>query len=87
MRIFQKLRALRAFEKQDLDFFGTAEDHHLIGEIGYHQAKGKPITLKQLLLLDAGSIATVQRRLRRLKNLDLVQHRRVGTVAARSNSR
>jgi len=78
MRLFQKLRALRAFEKQHLDFFSSVEDHHLIGEIGYHQTKGKPITLKQLFLLDVGSIATVQRRLRRLKNLGLVQHRRAG---------
>src|ERR1700694_3047484 len=79
MRLFHKLRALRAFEKQHLDFFSTVEDHHLIGEIGYHQAKGKPIALKQLFLLDIGSIATVQRRLRRLKNLGLVQHRRAGS--------
>ena len=76
MRLVEKLRALRAFEKQYLDFFSTVEDHHLIGEIGYHQSKGKPLTLKQLFLLDVGSIATVQRRLRRLKELGLVQQRR-----------
>lgn len=76
MRLFEKLRALTAFEKQRLDFFGTVEDHHLVGEIGYHQARGKPLTLKQLFLLDVGSVATVQRRLRRLKELGLVQHRR-----------
>ena len=79
MRLFEKLRALRAFEKQHLDFFSTVEDHHLIGEIGYHQAKGKPLTLKQLFLLDVGSVATVQRRLRRLKDLGLVQHRRAAS--------
>lgn len=76
MRLFDKLRARSAFEKQRLEFFGTVEDHHLIGEIGYHQATGKPLTLKQLFLLDVGSVATVQRRLRRLKELGLVQHRR-----------
>ena len=76
MRLFEKLRALRAFEKQYLDFFSTVEDHHLIGEIGYYQSKGQPLTLKQLFLLDVGSIATVQRRLRRLKELGLVQQRR-----------
>jgi DNA-binding MarR family transcriptional regulator len=76
MRLFEKLRALRTFEKQYLHFFSTAEDYHLIGEIGYHQVKGKPLTLKQLFLLDVSSIATVQRRLRRLKELGLVQHRR-----------
>jgi DNA-binding MarR family transcriptional regulator len=79
VRQFEKLRALRAFEKQYLDFFSTVEDHHLIGEIGYHQAKGKPLTLKQLFLLDVGSVATVQRRLRRLKELGLVQHRRAAS--------
>jgi DNA-binding MarR family transcriptional regulator len=76
MRLFEKLRALRAFERQHLNFLGTVEDHDLIGEIGYHQAKGTPLTLKQLFLLDVGSVATVQRRLRRLKALGLVQHRR-----------
>ena len=35
---------------------------------GYHQPKGKPLTLKQLFLLGVGSIATVQRRLRRLSS-------------------
>src|ERR1700694_5989856 len=79
MRLFEKLRALRAFEKQQLDFLSTVEDHHLIGEIGYHQGKGKPLTLKQLFLLGVGSIATVQRRLRRLKDLGLVQHRRAAS--------
>lgn len=79
MRIFEKLRALRGFEKQHLDFLSTVEDHHLLGEIGYHQAKGKPLTLKQLFLLDVGSVATVQRRLRRLRELGLVQHRRAAS--------
>jgi DNA-binding MarR family transcriptional regulator len=79
MRLYEKLRALRGFEKQHLDFLGTVEDRHLIGEIGYHQAKGKPLTLKQLFLLDVGSIATVQRRLRRLKALGLVQQRRAAS--------
>lgn len=76
MRVFEKLRALRAFERHHLKFLGTVEDHRLIGEIGYQQRKGKPLTLKQLSLLDVGSIATIQRRLRRLKKLGLVQHRR-----------
>lgn len=76
MRVFERLRALRAFEAQHLLYVRTGGNHHLIVEIGYHQAKGKPLTLKQLFLLDFGSIATVQRDLRRLKELGLVQHRR-----------
>ena len=76
MRVFERLRALRIFEKQQLGFLRTIEDHNLVREIGYHQAEGKPLTLKQLFLLDVGSVATVQRRLRRLKQLGFVgQHR------------
>jgi DNA-binding MarR family transcriptional regulator len=76
MRVFERLRALRAFEVQHLLFLRTGGNHHLIVEIGYHQAKGEPLTLKQLFLLDFGSIATVQRDLRRLKELGLVETRR-----------
>ncbi len=79
MRVFERLRALRAFENQHLLFLRTGGNHHLIVEIGYHQAKGKPLTLKQLFLLDFGSIATVQRDLRRLKELGLVQRRRAAS--------
>ncbi len=74
MRQFEKLRATRTFRRQHADFFDTLEDHHLIGEIGFHQAKGTPLTLKQLFLLDIGSISTVQRRLRKLKARGLVAH-------------
>src|SRR4029077_19470732 len=79
MRLFERLRALRTFEKQHLEFLSSVEDHQLIVEIGYHQAKGKPLTLKQLFLLDVGSVATVQRRLRRLKGLGLLQQRRAAS--------
>jgi DNA-binding MarR family transcriptional regulator len=76
MRVFERMRALRAFENQHLLFLKTGGHQHLIGEIGHHQAIGKPLTLKQLFLLDVGSIATVQRHLRELKKLGLVDHRR-----------
>ena len=76
MHVFQKLRALSAFERDHLNFFSSAEDPHLIAEIGSCQAQGSPMTLKQLLLLDVGSLATVQRRLRRLTELGLVHHKR-----------
>jgi len=79
MRQFEKLRALRAFRKEHADFLGTQEDRHLVAEIGYHQAKGKPLTLKQLHLLDIGSIATVQRRMRKLKSLGLVKQRQAAS--------
>jgi len=76
MGIFDRLRALREFERQHLGFVETLEDYNLIREIGYHQARGSPLMLKELFLLDAGSVATVQRRLRRLRELDAVQLRK-----------
>lgn len=79
MRVFERLRALRAFEHQHLHFLSWGGDHRLIGEIGHHQANGKPLTLKQLFLLDVGSVATVQRHLRRFKNLGLVHHGRAAS--------
>lgn len=76
MRVFQRLRVLRDFERSHLGVLETVEDHNLVREIGYHQARATPLTLKQLFLLDTGSIATVQRRLRRLRQLGVVQQRR-----------
>ena len=76
LSIFRALRAIRAFEKRELPFLETLEDRDLVVEIGYHQAAGVPVTLKQLFLLDIGSVATVQRRLRRLRRLGMVQQRR-----------
>jgi DNA-binding MarR family transcriptional regulator len=79
MRLFGLMRSLRAFEQEHIALFGTLEDHRLLNEIGFHQANGNPITLKHLFLLDVGSIATLQRRLKRLKELGLVQDRRVAS--------
>jgi len=41
-------------------------------EIGYHEELGRPLTLKRLFLQNIGSVATVQRRLSRLKRLGVV---------------
>lgn len=74
--VFRVLHELRAFERRHFRFLETLEDHDLVREIGWHQAEGKPLTMKQLFLLDVGSVATVQRRLRRLRRLGLVLQRR-----------
>lgn len=65
----------RAFEKRHLGFLRTLADRDLVCEIGYRQHE-RPMTLKEALLLGVGSVATVQRRLRRLRHLGAVQHRR-----------
>jgi DNA-binding MarR family transcriptional regulator len=74
--IFRALRSLREFEKEHFSVLRTLEDYNLVREIGYYQAEGRPLTLKQLFLLDVGSSATVQRRLRRLREAGVIQQRR-----------
>jgi len=79
MHIFERMRAFRALENQHIPILKTELDRHLIGEIGYHQAKGRPVSVNQLFLLNIGSIATIQRHLRRLRELGAVQHRRAAS--------
>ena len=76
VKIFEKLRSLRVFEREQFEFLETLEDFDLVKEIGYHQEAGLPLTLKLLFLQNIGSVATIQRRLRRLKRLGVVQQRR-----------
>jgi DNA-binding MarR family transcriptional regulator len=76
MLIFAHLRSLTAFRERHLPFLKTVEDENMVQEIGHHQVLGAPLTLKQLLVIRGGSVATVQRRLQRLKRLGVVQERR-----------
>ena len=59
-----------------MPFVKTLEDMDLLREIGIHQEKGDPIALKSLFLRGIGSVATVQRRLSRLKRLGVVHQSR-----------
>jgi hypothetical protein len=72
-RVIGLLRELRAYEKRHLPFLTTCEDHDLVCEIGHHQGLGKPLGMKHLLLLEIGSVATLQRRLRRLRHAGLLK--------------
>jgi hypothetical protein len=76
MKLFDRLKALRAFERTHLPFLKTIEDFDLICEIGFHQERGATITLKELFLADIGAVATIQRRLARLRRLGVVKHLR-----------
>ena len=67
---------LRVFEKRHLPFLETVEDLDVVREIGFHQEIGHPLNLKNLFSQDIGSVATIQRRLRRLKALGVVHQRR-----------
>jgi DNA-binding MarR family transcriptional regulator len=74
--MLKTLRALKEsgdFRRRHLTFLKTLEDQDLIREIGYAQATGRPLSLSQLYMHGIASVATVQRRLARLKRLGMVE--------------
>jgi hypothetical protein len=76
LKTFKALRDLHQFRRRHLPFLATIQDAELVREMGLHQAHGAPLTLKTLFLQGLGSVATIQRRLNRLKRLGVVQQRR-----------
>ena len=76
MGIFEYLQRLRAFEQRYLPFLQTIEDFDMVRTIGLHQERGEALTLKRLFTFDIGTVATLQRRLARLKRLGVVVHKR-----------
>jgi DNA-binding MarR family transcriptional regulator len=75
-KMFRALKASSEFRRHHLPFLKTLEDLDLIREIGFNQTAGHPISLKQLFTRGIGSVATVQRRLARLKRLGVVAQTR-----------
>lgn len=65
MKLFTGLRKIREFERLQLPFLKSIVDFDIIIEIGYAEEKGKPLTLKQLFLLNISSRTTVRRKLAR----------------------
>ena len=72
MSIFEHLARLRKFEKLHLPFLATIEDFDIVSVIGLHQHHGKPLLLKQLYLEGISSVATITRRLGRLRAAGMV---------------
>lgn len=72
MGTFETLKFLRDFEKKHFPLFTSIQDFELVIEIGYWQEMHRPITPKGVSLLNVGPSATVERRLRRLRQLGLV---------------
>jgi hypothetical protein len=76
MNTFRALKDLHEFRKRHLPFLRTVEDIELMREIGLSQAAGRPMQLKALFLLGIGSVATIQRRLTRLRRLGVIREMR-----------
>lgn len=75
MKVFASLRKIREFEKLQLPFITSLIDFDLIIEIGFAQEEEKPLTPKQLFLLNVSSVATVRRRLAKLAEKGIVRRR------------
>ena len=84
MKLFAALRQIRDFERGQLPFLKSMVDFDLIIEIGYAEENDKPLTLKQVLLLNLSSRTTVRRRLARLIHEGVIR-RRKNTNDARSS--
>jgi hypothetical protein len=77
LRVFNRLSQIAEFRRKHLPFVQTIEDFDLLREIGLHQACKQPLTLKLLFLKGIASVATVQRRVARLKRLGVVHQSKV----------
>jgi len=77
MVVFSDLRNLICLEERFLPFIETIEDRNIATFVGYYDALcDAPLTLKQLFLLNLGSVATIQRRLARLVAAGIIVKRR-----------
>lgn len=63
--LFKKLQAIRT-QVARIPGLSSDTDFDIAVEVGYRQREGHPLTLKQLLLLNISSAATVRRHLSRL---------------------
>jgi DNA-binding MarR family transcriptional regulator len=66
MTLFSVLRKFRDLERRHLPFARSLVDYDLIIEIGYHEERGKPLTLKHLKTLGICTRTTLHRRLNSL---------------------
>ena len=76
LRIFQWLKVAGDFRRAHMPFVQTVEDFDLLREIGFYQARGHPMSLRILHTKGFASHASIQRRLKRLRRLGVVEQER-----------
>ena len=76
MKLFAGLRKIREFERLQLSFLNSVFDFDIVIEIGYHEERGHPMTLKQLFLLEICPRSTLRRKLGKLIDLGIVVRRK-----------
>ena len=76
MRLFAALKKIREFEKGQMPFLKLIIDFDIVIEIGHAEEEERPLTLKQLFLLNITSRTTVRRRLTKLIEQGIVVRRK-----------
>jgi DNA-binding MarR family transcriptional regulator len=76
MKLFSALRKIREFERSQLPFVRSIVDLDILIEIGYAEEQQRPLTLKQVLLLNLSSRTTVRRRLASLLDQGIIKRRK-----------
>jgi len=76
LKTFRALKETGEFRRRYLTFLKSFEDQDIVREIGFGEATGSPLSLKQLFGQGIGTAATVQRRLARLIGLGIVEQSR-----------
>jgi DNA-binding MarR family transcriptional regulator len=76
MKLFTGLKKIREFERGQLPFLNSVFDFDIVIEIGYEEEHGRPLTLKQLYLLDICSRGTMRRKLASLVAQGIVVRRK-----------
>lgn len=76
MKLFSGLKKIRELQRTQLPFLQSLLDLDIIIEIGYAEESDRPLTLKQLFLLNIGSRTTVRRRLERLIEQGIIARQR-----------
>ena len=75
MKLFEALRKIRELERAQLPFIRSVIDFDILIEIGYAEEISRPLTLKQVLLLNLSSRTTVRRRVLKLIEQGVVRRR------------
>ena len=75
MKLYAALRKIREFERLQMPFLKSVIDFDILIEIGYAEELERPLTLKQVLLLNLSSRTTVRRRVLRLIEQGIVRRR------------
>jgi len=76
MKLFTGLKKIREFERLQLSFLKSIVDFDIVIDIGYAEEQEQPLTLKQLLLLNISSRATVRRKLAKLIEQGIIIRRK-----------